>query len=291
MKKWGATLLAAFGFWASYAQSGLYYLDSKYEDDPMDEVTHMNLGMNVLSNNMHLGRKDKNAIPYITPYLGYYFRTGFYINGSVSYGAVRKFGHVDRMAIEGGYDRTWGTNFLAGAYAGQYFYHKQSASVNASITQQAGVYGKYINDLVEPQVDIIYNNTTTAPDYLIDISVDHRFRLADNKLNIYPTFAFFIGTQHFYDNYYISKAARESGATISTAVDNPGNIKPLNVEFSAKATLWAGNWMFTMIPTYTTPLGAGKVTLPTGVISERLKPSFYIELDACYRHPRSAMIR
>lgn len=291
MKKWGITLFAALGFSVSYAQSGLYYLDSKYEDDPMDEITHLNLGVNFLSNNMHLGRKDKKVVPYITPYIGYAFRTGFYINGSVSYGAVKKFGHVDRMAIEGGYDRVYGRNFLCGVYAGQYFYHKKSNSINAAITQQAGIYGKYLNDLIEPQLDIIYNNTSLAPDYLINLSVDHRFQLADKKLNIYPTFSFYVGTQHFYDAYYVNQVSRESGTTISTAVENPGKIKPLNVELSVKTTLWAGNWMFTLTPAYTNPIGSGNVTLPTGVVHEKLKPSFYVELDACYRHPRAAMVR
>lgn len=292
MKKWSMGILMMLGALNGVAQSsGLYYLDKKYDDDPMDDVTHLDLGMNILTNNVYLGRRDKSSLPYITPYIGYYFRSGFYLNGSVSYGAQKKFGRFDMACLEGGYDRTYGTTILAGVYAQQYFYYKRSTAITAAISQSAGIYVKYMNDLIEPQVNFTYNNTTLSPDYVIQISLDHHFQLAQKKLNIYPTFSFYTGTQHFYDNYYVNRIKRESNVDVSSTIPDAGNIRPVAAEFSVKTILWTGHWMFIFTPTYAVPMGYGKVILPSGTVSEKLKGSFFVELDACFRRPREEMIR
>lgn len=292
MKKWSiGILLAAICTGNSYAQNGLYYLDRYYLDDPYDETTHLRLGMNLLSDNVYMGRKDKDAMPYITPYIGYYFRNGIYVNGSISYGATNEFGHFDRASIDAGYDHVWGKNFLTGIYGEQYFYYTGSASVSASITQRFGIYGKYRNDLIEPQLDVIYNNTTTDPDYAIELSLDHHFRLSGDKLHIYPAFSFFTGTGNFYNNYLVSRISRENGVSIGNAISNTDNIKGLNVELSAKTILYAGHWMFTLRPVYAIPIGDGYTITPNGIVSQKLKGSFFVDLDICFRRPREEMIR
>lgn len=288
MKKWGiGFLVMMLGMGVCHAQnSGLYYLDKQYEsEDPFDNLTHLDMGVNALSNNVYLGRKDVNKLPYLTPYLGYTLRCGLYVNGSVSYAFTKKSGHVDAGTIEAGYDRTFGSNVLAGVHVEQYFYYKNSPGVRSSINESGGVYWLYKNDWIEPTLSFDINNGTSQ-DFVFKGMLDHHFQLADNKVHIYPAAALFIGTLHFYDNYYIARTLREDHMVINTALETPGKIRPVDIELSAKTSIYLGNWMFNIIPTYAVPIGEGKVTLPGKVINEKLKNTFFIEVDACYRKVR-----
>lgn len=288
MKKWGIGLLAmVLCIGTSYAQSGLYYLDKQWEDeDPMDEVTHMRFGANMLSNNVYMGRKDSGRVPYLSPYIGYYNRNGFYVDGSVSYALTKRTGHFDVATIAAGYDHAFTPSFLAGVHAEKYFYYRYSPSISSVITESGGVYVLYKNDLIEPTLAFDVNNGTTQ-DFVISAVLDHHFQLADKKLHLYPALTFFVGSQHFYDNYFINRTLKKDNIAITGAVENPGKIRPLCSEFSIRTVLYTGNWMFTFMPTYATPLGAGTITLPNRIYTEKLKSTFFIELDACYRKPRS----
>lgn len=285
-------LIMVLGMGVTYAQnSGLYHLNKQFEnEDPMDEVTHLDLGVNMLSNNVYLGRKDGGRAPYLTAYVSYYNRRGFYFDISESYAFTKKTGHFDLTTLSGGYDRTFGTNVLAGVHAEKYIYYKNSPVVRSAITESGGVYCMYKNDLIEPTVSFDINNGNSQ-DFVIKATLDHRFQLADKKLNIYPAFSFFVGTLHFYDNYYINRTLKNDNIVITNAIENPGKIKPVALELSARTVLYAGKWMFTLIPTYAVPLGTSKVTLPGGTYNEKLKNTFFIELDACFRRPRSQFIK
>ncbi len=292
MKKWGISflviILTAF---TGYAQSGLYDLDKDFEnEDPMDDVTHLDLGVNSVTNNVYLGRKDGSKVPYLTAYISYYNRRGFYFDAAESYAFTKKTGHFDLSTLSAGYDHSFGTNVLAGVHAQKYIYYKNSPAVRSAITENAGVYCQFRNDLIEPTLAFDINNGINQ-DIVIKATLDHRFQLADKKLNIYPAFSFFLGTLHFYDQYFINRTLKNDNIVISNAIETPGKIKPVDLEFSAKTVLYAGKWMFTIIPTYAIPLGAGKVTLPSGSYNEKLKNTFFIELDACFRRPRSQFIK
>ncbi len=291
MKKWCFALLFLFlGGNVCHAQSGLYSLNKEFEsDDPFDELTHLDLGMNLMSNNVYLGRKDGNKLPYLTPYISYHLRSGFYFSASESYAFTKKSGHFDLTAFEAGYDQSFGSNFLAGASINKYIYYKNSPAVRAAITESGSIYSQYRNDLIEPQLTFTYNNGIN-PDILIAIGVDHHFQSTNKKWNTYPSFTFYTGSLNYYNNYYINRTLRQDNIVISNAIDNAGGIKPVNVELSAKTTLLAKNWLFTLTPTFAIPLSASKVTLPGGVINEKLKNTFFIELDACFRRPRERFI-
>ncbi len=293
MKKcWIGFFIMMLSAGMSYAQnSGLYYLHKDFEnEDPMDDVTHLDLGVNSVTNNVYLGRKDGSRVPYLTAYISYYNRRGFYFDAAESYAFTKKTGHFDLTTLSAGYDHTYGTNILAGVHAEKYIYYKNSPAVRSAITENAGVYCQYRNDLIEPTLAFDINNGATQ-DIVIKATLDHRFQLADKKLNIYPAFSFYMGTLHYYDQYFINRTLRNDNIVITNAIETPGKIKPVALELSAKTILYAGKWMFTVIPTYALPLGASKVTLPSGTYTEKLKNTFFIELDACFRRPRSQFIK
>ena len=288
MKKWFLSLLITLALTpGSYGQtSGLYYLDEYYSDDPFDELTYFSAGLNTLTNNVYLGRKDSARLPYINPYIGYNLHNGMYGKATVSYAPTRINGHFDLLTVELGYDRTFGHNVLAGIYAEKYFYYSNSPSIRYAIKEGGGIYCLYKNDLIEPQFNFNLNHSTVM-DFVIGAAFDHNFRLADNTFNIIPTIAINAGSQNYYNEYFTNRALKKDNIVITNqVVENAGSIKALDIEFSVKTTYRTKGWFFTFKPTYAIPLGAGKVILPGKTVTQKLTGTTFLELDICYRHER-----
>ena len=57
-----------------------------------------------LSNFIYNGRQDSITTPYITPSLGYFDKSGFYVIGSLSYLSSAKEKRVDLFSFDIGYD-------------------------------------------------------------------------------------------------------------------------------------------------------------------------------------------
>ena len=266
--------------------SGLYYLDNKYEDDPFDELTYFSGGINYLTNNVYHGRRDSLVLPYINPDIGYHLHNGIYGKATISYAPTRKTGHFDLLTLELGYDRSFGTNVLAGIYAEKYFRYRYSPSIRAAITESGGIYCQYKNDLIEPQLSFVLNHSNTM-DFVVGATFDHDFRLAQNTLNIIPALTVNVGTQNYYEQYFVNRVLHKENLILQNqVVENSGNIHALDLEFSAKTTYYTGAWFFTLIPTYAVPLTAAKVTLPNSVVHEKLTNTFFLELDVCHRKER-----
>ena len=290
MKRWFlALLLICSAIPGLHAQGGgLYYQKHEYEEDPYDELTYLQTGVNYLSDNVYLGRKDSAKLPYISPYVGYHLHSGLYFKGTVSYNPAKKTGHFDLATIEAGYDRTFGTedNILAGGYINKNFYYKNSKGIKAAIKESGGIYCERKDGIIEPQISIDVNYGKRA-DYVAGLMLDHHFRLADSKLDVIPAFTFYAGSEYFYEQYIINRLKKfDKTLVIDRALDNPGSIKPLDVDLNCKVAYRTGGWLFTMIPTYAIPMGAATIHLPNRVIQEKLTNSFYLELDVCYRAER-----
>ncbi len=287
MKKWVLLLLSLVCFTITYAQrDGLFYLDKEYNEDPFDDYTYSFFGANYLSNNVYLGRRDTARLPYFTPYIGYQMHNGLYGKASASYSPVKHFGRFDLFTLELGYDRTFGKHILTGISVEKYFYYKKSPGIKSSIKDNITLYCLYKNEKIEPQL-IFAVNQNKSNDYVVGFSLDHNIRLRDNTLNIYPTATFYYGSRHYFDDYYLNNLKRkDSTLTDREVVQNAGNYKPLNVEISARTTFRTPEWLFTLTPSYSVPISAATIKLPGRVATEKLKSSFYITLDVCYRHER-----
>lgn len=288
MKKWLLLLFSIGSFVSAYAQreGGLFHLPNEYNEDPFDDYTYSFFGANYLSNNVYLGRHDSMRLPYYTPYIGYQMHNGFYGKASASYTPIKKFGRFDLFTVELGYDRSFGKRILTGVSVEKYFYYKNSPGVRAALKDNISLYCLYKDGKIEPQILFSINQNKTN-DYIVGFSIDHNIRLRDNTLNIYPTLAFYYGSQHYFNDYYLGKLKRQDSVVITRdVVQGAGEYKPLNIEFNARATFRTPDWLFTLIPTYSIPMSAASISLPNRVITEKLKSSFYVSLDICYRHER-----
>ena len=253
------------------------------DDDPYEHVSYFMYGLNYLSNNVYLGRKDSVAIPYYNPYIGYHLKNGLYAKGMASFTNTNGT-HMDLATLEAGYDHSFGDHFNAGINLDKYYYNKNSRSIRANTKGGAGINGQYTNDWIEPQVNFDANFNKNSTDYVTNFMLDHDFKLADGTLHIIPEAAVNIGTKHYYDEYFLANFTRaDKKQKIKKAVANAGKYQVADYEFSLKTTYRVSKWLFTLIPTYAIPVNPAVVTLPNRTVTEKLSNSFYVELDICHR--------
>ena len=252
-------------------------------DDPYDELGYFNFGLNYLSNNVYLGRKDTSVIPYYSPYLGYHFSDGIYLKGMLS-ASFTNGGHIDLATLEAGWEHTFGNHFNCGINLDKYFYNKNSVSIRANTTAGGGIYGQVSNNYVEPTVGMDVNINKKSTDYVTNLALDHNFKLANKKLDIIPTVLVNIGTQNYLDEYYVNRINKKEKTKLKKVVANAKRFVPLDYEINLKTTYMTPVWLFTFIPTYAIPVSPASLTLPGNrVISEHLSNTFFLEIDICHR--------
>ena len=255
--------------------------DDDDNDDPYETLSYFMSGLNYLSNNVYLGRKDTLVIPYISPYIGYHYKSGLYAKAMVSYDPGK--GRIDLLTLEAGYDHSFGDHFNGGLNLDKLYYNKNTTSIRANTNGSAGLYGQYANDWLEPQVDFNadFNKKT---DYVLALHLDHNFKIAGNTLNIIPTVTMNAGTQHYLDEYFINRLTkRDKTLKLKKVLGDASKFKALDYEFSTKVTYRVNKWLFTLIPTYVIPVNASTIIFPKTTFQEKLSNTFFVELDVCHR--------
>src|SRR5438309_6685303 len=77
------------------------------------EVSYFKFSGEYLSDNVYNGRKDSTAIPYLTPTVGYYHKSGLFLVASASWLSTEH--RLDEMTIQGGY--SFSKNKLDGEFS------------------------------------------------------------------------------------------------------------------------------------------------------------------------------
>lgn len=253
------------------------------DDDPYEKKSYCMYGINYLSNNVYLGRKDSVKIPYTSPYIGYHFKSGFYGKAMISYTSHNK-AHIDLTTLEAGYDHNFSDHLNAGVNLDKFFYSKKSTSIRSNTTGGLSVYGQYTNDWIEPQINLDANKNKNSTDWVTGIVLDHDFSAAGGHWHIIPAFTMNSGTQHYYDEYFTDRYNKKGKPVKSKAIPTASNFVPLDYEISTKITWYTGKWLFTAVPRYVIPTSPSTITMPDGSVkTEKISNTFYLELDVCHR--------
>ncbi len=250
-------------------------------DDPYNTKSYFMFGVNYLSDNVYLGRRDTAKIPYVSSYIGYHDKSGLYTKLIASYAPTKR--QIDLLTIEAGYDHDFGDHLNVGVDADKFFYNKNSNNIRSSTKGSAGVNGQYTNDIIEPQVsfNLDLNKKT---DYVLELQLDHDFDFLKKKLHIIPAVSMNSGTQHYYDEYFINRLKKnDKSLKLKNSINEAGKFKPLDYEISTKVTYRTGKWMFILLPTYFIPVSPATITFPKQSFTEKLSNSFVLELDICHR--------
>ncbi len=271
----------------SYAQTTKGTKTNTDVDDPYEKKSYFIVGLNYVSDNVYLGRKDSAALPYISPFIGYHFRNGIYGKAIVSDAPAK--GYIDLLTFEAGWDHSFGEHFNMGVCGDKFFYNKKSNSIRSQTKGGIGATAQFTNDWIEPQIGWDFNFNKSTTDYVLNIELDHDFDLKKHILHIVPSVSMNYGTRHFFDDYFISRLQKKDKTQAAyNAVANANEFVPLDYEIKTKFTYRVTKWLFTLTPVYSIPESPASITLPgknkkKTTQTEKLSNSFFVELDICHR--------
>lgn len=240
-----------------------------------------------ISNAVYYGRRDSLALPYIIPSISYNDKSGFYLEGSLSYLASSGESQVDAGVITAGYEFNSMNEKLSGSvYASKYFTSSSSYSVHGEVMGAIGssLYYKLGPVSVNGGADISFANKT---DVGVNLGLSHQFEFDNGNFAITPTAVVNAGTQNFYEGYFTNR--KFSAKRKRRQTTNPNAIKVivvnkkfavLDYELSLPVNYDKAKWGLFITPTYSLPENGFKYSLNNGVTyrTELLSNSFYIEV-------------
>jgi len=249
--------------------------------DKKDSSSNFKFSLSYLSNSVYNGRQDSVVVPYITPMIGYFDKSGFFADASVSYLATTP-GRIDLTTIETGYNFTAGDNFSAGIYGSKYFYSAKSTAIQSQISGIIGSAATYDLSFISLNagVDLAFSQKT---DIIVNYGISHPFYIGDDDhlWTIEPSALANTGTQ----NFYAAAKAKRRGAVTNVKVSSSSGFKVLDYELSLPISYDAQSWGLYFTPTYAIPLNPLLVTKPNGSIfyQETLSNVFYAELSVYFK--------
>jgi hypothetical protein len=252
------------------------------------------LSINYLNNSVYNGRQDSILTPYITPSLGYYDKSGFYIDGSLSYLARSGSSRIDLFNIEAGYDFSAG-DFDGGISAGKSFYNTNSTNVKAEVTGSVLSNVAYDFGFIRPHLEGGIN-FGKKPDYLLTLGLEHSFHTVSERLLVTPSFLANASTRNYYGSYYNKRKIGgrrkiSNGITYTATADvrDASRFKFLDYEFSLPVEYTVHQFIFSITPTYAVPTNPAVVTVQlipsTGqvpapkTITENIANRFYCSFE------------
>jgi len=227
--------------------------------------SYFSASLSYLTNAVYNGRKDSVATPYITPTIGYYDKSGFFIDGSLSYLARSGSSRIDLYTVEAGYDFYLG-NFDGEISANKTFYNSQSTNVKSEIKGTVFASGGYDFIYVKPTVEAGINFGDKT-DYLFAFGLEHTFYQANDKLLITPTVRGNGSTQNYYGSYYNKRKLvtrkKNPGVTydLTAEVEDASKYKMLDYEFSLPVSYSLKKFTFSLIPVYVLPVNPSLITV------------------------------
>ncbi len=271
------------------------YAFATAQDSLNSAKSYFNASLNFINNSVYYGRKDSIATPYLTPSIGYYHRSGFFIEGSFSYLVSTGNSRVDLSTIGAGYDFNIG-NFQGEIAAEKFFYNSNSTNVKAEVLGDISAMALYDFGFMETflQSGINFGNKN---DYWLSWGIDHRFTLADEKLEITPSFVFNSTTRNLYASYFGNRRFRpkKNGIqppTVTATLQDASKLSLQNYEFSLPFSYTVKKFTLGITPYYSIPANPAVVTIKinpvigptqTRIITEKTENIFYFSLDAAIK--------
>lgn len=296
-------------------------------DQPADEIntntnhSYFKARLTYLSNNVYNGRKDSLVVPYLTPSIGYYNKSGFFAKTSVSALVSGYAQRIDLVELEAGYRFQIHDQFSGSVSASRPFYNTASTSVKSETLGELDAdFSWNIASAVSLNGGAGYMATTANADKYINLGLSHEFSFGENdEWSMEPSLAFNFGTRNYYDQYTknrhlktgkIKKSAKDStvtgGGSIKTVVNttittvDANKLLMLDGELSLSMTYDTGKWSFFATPTYALPVnpavyittittdrtftnGSTTHNTQTSNSTETISNTFYMELGVSYR--------
>lgn len=273
-----------------------------------------------LSNSVYNGRKDSLPVPYLTPTLEYFHKSGLFAKASISYMVSSYAQRIDLYQLEAGYQFELHDNFSGSISGSKPFYNSSSLSVLSETKGELNAgFSWNIANAVSFNAGAGYIFTTGMGDKFFNADLAHEFVFGKNKQwSMEPAVTANFSTRNYYEQYKknrrlkTGKIKKQNDSTVTNTgnqkVDVTTTITTLDTnkllmmdsEVSLSVYHDAGKWSFFATPTLSIPsspatyittiatsrtLANGTVTHNSHSVSsaETIGNTFYMEAGVSYR--------
>lgn len=250
------------------------------------ETSYTTASVMYSSNIVFAGRKDSTPVPYISPSIAYYHKSGLFASGSFSYLTAAGESRIDLYTLAAGYVYKK-KNVIASISATKYFFSDKSFNVQSQINGFVSAYAGYdFNNILTVYADASFLFSSET-DLLFGTEMNHSFYALNNALKITPTAYAGFGTQNYYSEYYTYRnfgsgsygrggyGNGSSGQTEIISSVESKKLKLLNYEFSLPVSFSIGNVDFFATPVFVVPLSPSTITVNGITTKEPLSNTFY----------------
>jgi hypothetical protein len=260
--------------------------------------SYVELSANYISNIVFAGRKDSVAVPYLSPGIAYYHKSGLYAQGSLSMLTAANENRLDLYTLSGGY-RYSNQTLAAGAQLTKYFFNERSFNVQSAMSGYGLAYFGYdISNVVMLYADAMVSFGSSS-DFFTGVELSHSFYMFDDQLSITPAFYTFFGTQRYYDAYYSTRhfgmqgsggngngpGGGGSGGTSETTMmlEESAAFQLLSLELSVPVSFTFNRFTVLFNPVYVFPQNHSSFNNNGVVTKELLENTFYWGVGLRYR--------
>lgn len=259
------------------------------EEKTQEGISFLFADVSYSSDAVFMGRRDSVAAPYLMPSIGYYHRSGFYADASLSY-LLKDESRVDMSLLSAGY--RFDANGLNGGISGtKYFFNEDSYNVQSQTSANLmALLGYDFNFLELSVTGSAYFSKDGDTDFFAGLILDKTLSLIENKLILNPTVSINGGSQYFYQQYYQTnrlgnrkgKNAMQQEPVQSIQVEEASNFNILSVELSLPVYYYHNQFIFSFRPYLAFPQGESKIITPDAVYQETLDDVFYFSVGISY---------
>ena len=272
--------------------------DSLISQDLKNNGSYLSVDINYISDAVFMGRKDSITAPYLYPSMTYHHKSGFYGTGSLSYLTKSDQSRIDLFLISVGLDFT--SKKLSGDISvTKYFFNEDSYNVISEVEADVSAYLTYDIDFMNISVAAsTYFNKNSSSDFFLSSELSHDFITNDQKFQISPTAGIHMGSQNFYEEYYINNrigSDRSSGngqgsgggttveTTTSISIQESEKFNVMAAEFSLPMWYTSKSLTFSFLPALVLPQSKATILVDEVLVEEDLKETFYWMVGLSYK--------
>ena len=261
-----------------------------------NKESYLSADINYISDAVFMGRKDSITAPYLYPSMTYHHKSGFYGTGSFSYLTKSDQSRIDLFLITAGFDFT--AKKLTGDFSvTKYFFNEDSYNVISEVEADVTANLTYDFDLLNLSVAAsTYMNNNSSSDFFLSSELSHDFITSDQKFQISPTAGAYLGSQNFYEEYYINNRIGSdrgtghgsgSGSTVETittiSIQESEKFNLMAVEFSLPMWYITNAFTISFSPALVVPQSKAMIVVDEALVEEDLKETFYWMVGLSYK--------
>ena len=260
----------------------------KFRIDSGWQKTEVRVGVWYTSDYLFMGRGDSSKAPYLSPYAGYYHKSGLFLSTSLSYLAGEGQGRIDLYKLSGGYDY-YGEKFEAGMIVSEYFFNDYSYTVVSEMSTSLSAYVGYdlAGFMVYADGALGWSGYT---DVFVGAEINRKFYALKRKLRITPAVYLNAGTQQYYSQYYTmrntqtgmgsgngggSGSGQQPGIPNSSRTIESQKFQLLDFETDIQVSYKIKKFRFYLASTFTFPVNPATIVTDQGTYEEDLNTGFY----------------